>query len=231
MTAPITESWIRIESWLAANAPATFRALAPPADRSRIAAAEEATGLAFPDEVRESLLRHDGTDAGPVLLPPIWELLSADGIAEAWNRQPGSPGAGPQATSGVPDEDGHPGEGDDEDDEDDEDLYEDVGEDFEGNLDEADSGPLWHPQWLPFASSVMGDLLVVDLRPTRLRGRIGDACHGDLCQFREHPRWSSLRSLFEMTATALETGGPLEGCEPFVTGKGELEWELVTTGR
>lgn len=44
MTAPISESWTRIDNWLAEHAPATYTAPAPPADPVDIAAAERVIG-------------------------------------------------------------------------------------------------------------------------------------------------------------------------------------------
>ncbi|MFF3193202.1 SMI1/KNR4 family protein [Streptomyces misionensis] len=78
-----TASWVRIETWLAQLAPRTFAALAPPADRSAIAAAEQAIGQPFPESLTESLLRHDGTGHRG-LLPPFWSLLDTAGIVDAW---------------------------------------------------------------------------------------------------------------------------------------------------
>ncbi|UFQ15991.1 MULTISPECIES: SMI1/KNR4 family protein [Streptomyces] len=83
MTTPISESWTRIETWLARHAPRTFAALEPPADRSAIAAAEQAIGRPFPDALTESLLWHDGT-GDYVLLPPFWMLLSTQIIVAGW---------------------------------------------------------------------------------------------------------------------------------------------------
>ncbi|KUM84921.1 MULTISPECIES: SMI1/KNR4 family protein [Streptomyces] len=97
MTSSIPESWTRIEAWLADKAPRTFAELAPPAERAAIEMAEEAIGLAFPQPLTESLLRHDGTAYG-VLLPPFWMMLSTQHIVDAWKRRteihgPERPGA------------------------------------------------------------------------------------------------------------------------------------------
>jgi cell wall assembly regulator SMI1 len=56
----VTEAWERIEGWMARYAPDSAALLAPPARKEDVRAAEEATGLAFPPELVESLLRHDG---------------------------------------------------------------------------------------------------------------------------------------------------------------------------
>lgn len=84
-------------------------------------------------------------------------------------------------------------------------------------------GPWWHRRWIPFAEDGAGDYLVIDERPTRLRGRIGTADHEDGCRFSPHPMWSSLPDLLSMTATAIETGTLLDWYEPAVVDDG-LTW-------
>ncbi|GHH62917.1 hypothetical protein GCM10017673_02920 [Streptosporangium violaceochromogenes] len=74
----VNRQWARIERWLAANAPATRRLLAPPARARTIAAAERQMGMRLPGDLRASLLRHDG-------LP----------------RRHGAAGAGVEARSGL----------------------------------------------------------------------------------------------------------------------------------
>lgn len=77
-------AWERIETWLAAHAPVTFDALAPPADPAAIAAAEQAIDPSFPEPLRRSLLRHDGTTGHRTLVLPNYRLLSAAEIADRW---------------------------------------------------------------------------------------------------------------------------------------------------
>lgn len=67
--------WQRIETWYAANAPAS--ALRPGASERAVAAAESELGLTFPAEFRASLLRHDGTAEGAW---PTGTLLPVEGI-------------------------------------------------------------------------------------------------------------------------------------------------------
>ncbi|WP_406096348.1 SMI1/KNR4 family protein [Kitasatospora purpeofusca] len=62
ITSTVEQSWDRIESWLARHAPVTHGLLRPPALRADIAAAELRLGVAFPPDLRESLLRHDGVE-------------------------------------------------------------------------------------------------------------------------------------------------------------------------
>ncbi|GAA4948796.1 hypothetical protein GCM10023224_36020 [Streptomonospora halophila] len=192
---PVGESWDRIETWPGAHAPVTFAALAPPAERAGIAAAEEAVGSAFPEPLRESLLRLDGT-GGRVLPPPFWELLGAADIANAWRLRTSIEERSPWSSDGA-----------------------------EADAD-ADAGPWWwHRLWIPVAADGSGDYPVVDQRPSALRGRIGVADHEEGCRFSQHPAWASVPALLSTTSTALETGGELDGCAPFVDS-GELDWDI-----
>ncbi|MEI5522360.1 SMI1/KNR4 family protein [Streptomyces brasiliscabiei] len=192
MTASITESWSRIEAWLAENASGTFAKLAPPAEPAAIVAAEEAIGLAFPDSLTESLLRHDGTGHA-VVLPPFWMPLSTHSIVEVWKMRT--------------------------------EIYASIFADAQDGNAEAEYGPWWHRKWIPFAGNGGGDQLVIDQRPTRYGGRIGDAFREDGCRFQPHAMWASLPTLLDMTATALETGQPLDGYERVVTDQRRLAWE------
>jgi hypothetical protein len=53
--------WRRIERWLRANAPRTYRTLGAPGRARTIAVAESQMGVDFPDDLRASLLRHNGS--------------------------------------------------------------------------------------------------------------------------------------------------------------------------
>ncbi|AXK37307.1 SMI1/KNR4 family protein [Streptomyces armeniacus] len=194
----MAESWERAESWLVHHAPATYAALAPPADRAAIAEAERAVGLPFPDPLVESLLRHDGTDH-LTLLPPFWSLLSAEGIADHWRLRSRIHGKGAEAAE----------------------------PEAESELDESEHGPWWHRLWIPFAADGCGDYLVLDQRPTACRGRIGDADHEQGAFFESHAMWASLPALFEASVTAMETGEVLDSYERTVTEEGELDWEIL----
>lgn len=59
-TRAVNRQWRRIEAWLKAHAPRSYRTLGKPGNAAGIAAAEAQTGLRFPDDLRASLLRHDG---------------------------------------------------------------------------------------------------------------------------------------------------------------------------
>ncbi|MEV4164441.1 SMI1/KNR4 family protein [Nonomuraea dietziae] len=56
----VDRQWRRIEAWLKTNAPRSHRTLGKPGEPEVIAAAEAEMGSLFPDDLRASLLRHDG---------------------------------------------------------------------------------------------------------------------------------------------------------------------------
>lgn len=56
----VNRQWRRIERWLKTNAPRTYRTLGGPGRARTIAIAEAQMGLRFPDDLRASLLRHNG---------------------------------------------------------------------------------------------------------------------------------------------------------------------------
>ncbi|WP_073264535.1 SMI1/KNR4 family protein [Cryptosporangium aurantiacum] len=82
----MTDAWARIEDWMAAHAPASAAVLAPPADPDAIAAAEAALGLAFPNELTQSLRRHDGLTEWANVLPEARPLAVA-GIVESYRER------------------------------------------------------------------------------------------------------------------------------------------------
>jgi cell wall assembly regulator SMI1 len=79
--AGVTDAWARIEGWMLRHAAVSAEMLAGPADPAAIAAAEAELGLAFPAELTESLLRHDGLVDWANVLPEAVPLSTA-GIVE-----------------------------------------------------------------------------------------------------------------------------------------------------
>ncbi|MFI7109628.1 SMI1/KNR4 family protein [Nonomuraea sp. NPDC050227] len=61
VTRAVNRQWRRIETWLKANAPKSYRTLGRPGRARTIAVAEAQAGLSFPDDLRASLLRHNGS--------------------------------------------------------------------------------------------------------------------------------------------------------------------------
>jgi hypothetical protein len=62
----VDRQWRRIERWLRSNAPRTYRALGAPGRAHTIAVAESQMGVDFPDDLRASLLRHNGSRGAAV---------------------------------------------------------------------------------------------------------------------------------------------------------------------
>ncbi|GAA2912821.1 hypothetical protein GCM10010517_79370 [Streptosporangium fragile] len=95
VTRAVNRQWLRIERWLRANAPETHRTLAGPGRARTIAIAEAQMGLRFPDDLRASLLRHDGAvSLGQV--QPFGFLgngsLGVRGIRDTWRQLCGTDG-------------------------------------------------------------------------------------------------------------------------------------------
>ena len=64
VTARVDDAWERIETWLAAKAPASRDSLRPGARLADIDAAQRHMSVPFPPDLVASLLRHDGADSG-----------------------------------------------------------------------------------------------------------------------------------------------------------------------
>lgn len=72
----LAKIWQKIADWYSEQSASHL--LAPPASLEQISAAEQALGLAFPPELRQSLQYHNGSLEGGW---PAGELLSLEGIA------------------------------------------------------------------------------------------------------------------------------------------------------
>jgi cell wall assembly regulator SMI1 len=83
----VTESWQAIGDWLAEHAPVTAGLLLGPADLAEIIVAEKRIGLRFPDELVESLTRHDGLTTWTTSLLPIAWPLSVAAIVETYETR------------------------------------------------------------------------------------------------------------------------------------------------
>jgi cell wall assembly regulator SMI1 len=90
IVAAIEESWARVMAWLAANAPASYVTLNPPAMPAELDACERDLGIALPAELRRLLLVSNGAadyDAAgtyhpeALFLPGDYRLLSAAEMA------------------------------------------------------------------------------------------------------------------------------------------------------
>ncbi|GGY99691.1 SMI1/KNR4 family protein [Streptomyces poonensis] len=82
-TLPPSESWRRIDSWLAAHAASDFALLNPPATRDDIQQAEWLLGIPLPGDLAESLQCHNGVSAWATFLPEQ-SPLTVSGIVDHW---------------------------------------------------------------------------------------------------------------------------------------------------
>lgn len=200
MTAPMSESWTRIENWLAEHAPATYAALAPPADPADIAATERVVGRPLLKPLVALLLRHDGfLDQRFLLVPGFYTPMSACEIANEWQRLS-------FYDARTEDEEG-----------------EEADEEF---VRIGSSSVLYgHPQMIPFARDVTGGRLVIDHRPENDRGRVHETEPTEGIMRGPHEMWTSLPVLMEAVANSLESGQPLDGYTPAVDEGQRLCWD------
>jgi cell wall assembly regulator SMI1 len=139
-------TWDRIHVWLGEHAPQVLAGLRPGAGEEQIRAAENALGVALPEDVRTAYRVHDGEGAeGTAPSPGVlfgrpW--LSLDAVVKDWRTM-----------QGLLDRKAFP--------------------DTPANA--ATDGPVradwWNPCWLPVADAGMG-VFCIDLAPSA-NGRVG----------------------------------------------------------
>ncbi|MFJ6853724.1 SMI1/KNR4 family protein [Streptomyces sp. NPDC091271] len=203
MTALISESWTRIENWLAEHAPVTYTALAPPADVAHIAAAERVIGRPLLKPLVTSLLRHDGLlDQWSSLIPGSYSLVSTRQIGAEW-----------ELFTSFHDKPAADEKGDE------------VDYDF---MKIGVSSVLYgDPQLIPIARELGGGYLVLDHRPEIDRGRVHEAESTEGVMRRPHEMWTSLPALMDAIATSLETNQPLNDYTPAVDENQRLCWDFI----
>ncbi|MFE5097389.1 SMI1/KNR4 family protein [Streptomyces sp. NPDC056638] len=195
ITFTVEESWDRIESWLARHAPVTHGLLRPPAVLADIAAAELRLGVAFPPDLRELLLRHDGVELqdGTLRLdyygPPsgVGEIVrSAEFLRE---------------------------------------VGEDVAEEeAELDEEERDEYAYWPHERLLITLGIgwqSSDGLFLVTRPGPHHGRVGRYFDETGSTFTP---WRGLRHVLSDFATALDNGLPFDGRTP-LAHEGRLIWD------
>src|SRR5262249_31846258 len=82
-TAPPSESWRRIDAWLATHAARDFALLNPPAAPDEIHRAEQILGTRLPADLAESLRCHNGVSSSAPMLPEQ-SPLSVSGLVDQW---------------------------------------------------------------------------------------------------------------------------------------------------
>jgi len=80
----ICEIWERIEDWLKLHAPEAMRNLNPGATKEDIHQLEKKLGYQIPDDVKESLLVHNGTRD---IFADIWQILDIENIIQQQHIQ------------------------------------------------------------------------------------------------------------------------------------------------
>ncbi|MFI9245048.1 SMI1/KNR4 family protein [Streptomyces sp. NPDC053086] len=80
---PPSNSWHRIDAWLATHAASGFALLNPPATRDEIQQTEQLLGMPLPDDLAESLQCHNGVRTWATVLPEQ-SPLTASGIVDRW---------------------------------------------------------------------------------------------------------------------------------------------------
>ncbi|WP_283137611.1 SMI1/KNR4 family protein [Rhizohabitans arisaemae] len=89
VAARVNAVWRRIERRLAAKYPVTYRTLKGPARPRAIAEVEARIGAALPDDLRASLLRHDGAKYDG-FGPPFFGLMPVESLSEDWEYSCGT---------------------------------------------------------------------------------------------------------------------------------------------
>lgn len=160
----VTDSWSRIERWLAEYAPVSYGQLNPPAKNSMIAEAERVLGVRFPPSLVALLGLRNGTtewrDGSYVLgvrfLPGDYRLLPIDEIVRSSRM-----------------------------------LTEIILRSEEKNPDINQVGWWWHPSWVPFAGAVWGGHLFTDQRDSE-EGRVGEFVKDDEARLARWPSLSAM---------------------------------------
>jgi cell wall assembly regulator SMI1 len=196
--AGIEESWGRVTAWLAANAPASYATLRPPATPAELDASERDLSTALPAELRRLLLINngaadfiDGVDQPAAsFLPSEHRLLSAAELAKHSR----------EVTEALPD----PGD----------DIYDMIGQ-------------YWHPKWVLFGRHINADGMAIDQRPGPRQGAVGEFLHMEGTEFNMAPSLSgyvaNIADSIENGADFLVGADPAR-YRPFVENGG-LCWE------
>jgi cell wall assembly regulator SMI1 len=141
--AEIEESWARVTAWLAANAPASYARLRPPALPSEVDACERDLRVALPAELRRLLLVSNGAagwDAEDTYHREAWFLPGGHRLLSAAELAGDSRGlVETMSDLGIP----------------------------------SLMGDWWHPQWVLFGRHAAGDGMAIDQRPGPGQGAVG----------------------------------------------------------
>ncbi|MFJ2647679.1 SMI1/KNR4 family protein [Streptomyces sp. NPDC087420] len=195
ITITVEQSWARIEAWLAQHAAISHGLLRPPALPEDIAAAELRLGVAFPSDLRESLLRHDGVQLqdGTLTLGYYGPLSGVEDIVHSTEFLRG--------------------------------IGSDVAEDeADLDEEERDQYAYWPHERLLITLGIgwqSSDGLFLVSRPGPHHGRVGRYFDEDSPSF---TAWPTLRHVLADFATSLENGSIFNGRTPLAVD-GRLIWD------
>ncbi|MFF4234203.1 SMI1/KNR4 family protein [Streptomyces sp. NPDC001820] len=197
----INSAWEQIERWLQSNAPASYDSLPGPATSDEIRAAQSAVGRQFPEELTESLLRHNGS--GEFVIPVLHRLDSAGLIADEYLSYRQAERSRREAA-----------------------VEGNRTRPHQIVLLPPDEFYYWNPSWTPLAYDESGNSLFISQANDESLGKIGLHEKDGGGSLPQHPALESLTALLEATTQALH-GGSIEiwgQWEPFVDDEGYLEW-------
>lgn len=181
-TSNIADIWQQIEAWYAEQDASHL--LHPPASHAEIVAVENALGLVFPDVLRESLCRHNGSVQGGW---PYVDLLSLEDLQSEWNIW------NDLLKDGVFD-DIEPEEYD---------------QSAQSQTDHSQANQLqtgwWRVGWIPLDSDGGGNGHMLDTEPAET-GQLGQVLFMDHEQGPEGPIFSSLNAYLTSVLNKLQSG-------------------------
>jgi cell wall assembly regulator SMI1 len=176
--ATVRAIWERVVAWCRADAPVTAAALHRAVDDVTLAAAQQETGQAWPDDLVAVLKVSDGADRAiaAAVIPPCFIPSPVARIQADWHLMTG--------------------------------ISRDIGDPDELAVmvasEAGSSSPYFLRSWIPIADDTAGNLLFVDLRPGELQGSVSCWWRDD--GFHQQPTWSGVARMAGEIADALEDG-------------------------
>ena len=193
----VAESWERIVAWCAEYAPASLSSIRPAAPESERRAAEDVTGVQWPDDLRAWYALADGTEIEPrgTLLPfhrplPVGEVVNRWRMLQSvWASiyPPDVLEAGRQRQAGT-------------------------------------VAAAFLADYVPVAEDGTGDTMYVDTRDGGPTGCVGVFFHADTDTY--GPVWDSVTAMLADVADSLEQNRPCNGGLPTVTDQ-RLAWSVA----
>ena len=183
MQKPVSESWVRIVSWLRSNAPSELENLGRPATLDELEAAALQLGLPLPRDFKDFLqivngTRPEGASSAIFAAGNEWDMafspLSLAEIVDAWSMQ--------------------------------KDLLE-MGDfaGLEATASEGVAGDWWNAGWIPFAGNGGGDYYCLDTAPAD-GGTVGQVISHSHESGERAKLANSLAEYLDELAVALEAG-------------------------